>query len=200
MTIIIQRHNLFLSPLWEGKTIIGEQTCHWLILQCPTSVPVEGSVLLVEVWAGGRSVGQGCLWPVSSDKPSLTPSWLCHPRWHSLWVKSVDLHTLTGKFQSAAWVVSQGLTWPQTWGPRVTGRREREVLGVEWDWETIRHWCVFRCPSSAVQPSVTPDIIIHFKEDSETLQAEMSMSSQLLLCFYVDLQSWATDSGNNSFF
>lgn len=32
MTIIIQRHNLFLSPIWEEKTIIGEQTCHWLVL------------------------------------------------------------------------------------------------------------------------------------------------------------------------
>lgn len=55
--------------------------------QYPTRVPLEGSVPLVEVSAGGRSVGQGFLWPVSSEKPALTPFWLCHPCWHGLWVK-----------------------------------------------------------------------------------------------------------------
>lgn len=108
----------------------------------------------------------------------------------------------SGKFQGAEWVESsplpQGLAWLQTWGPRVTGRRQRKVLDVKWDWETIRHWCGFCCPPSAVQSSVTPDIIFHFEDSpSETLQAEMSTSSQPPLCFYVDLQFWATDSGNN---
>lgn len=192
MTIITQRHNLFLSPLWGGKTVIGEHTCHWLILH---SVPPEAlwrALCLLwrcvqEAGALDRSVCN--LWALKNQHWHHSGFAMC---WHSLWVKYMDLHGLTGKFQCAAWVVSSplplGLTWPQTWGPPVTGRSERMVLGVEWDWETIRHWFGFCCPSSAAQPSVIPDIIFHFEDrPSETLQAEMSLSSQPLLCLCVGL-------------
>lgn len=201
MKIISQRHNLFLSPLHRGKKIIWEQTCYCLILHsAPPRAPCH---LRRRVWeAEGQASGQGCLPPMSSEKPALASFWFYRPCSHGVWVECMDLHCLPWKHQCAAWVVSsslpQGLTWLQTWGPCETGRRDGKVLDVEWGWEISRHRNGFPCPSWAVQPSATLDITFHFEDSpSETLQTETSIASQVLLCFCVGFQPWTTDRGND---
>jgi len=80
---------------------------------------------------------------MSSEKPPQASFWFYDPRSQGIGMKSMDLHWLPGKNQCEAWVVSSllplGLTWLQTWGLCVTGRREGKVLDVEWDWEISRH-------------------------------------------------------------